>query len=67
MNKKDYKELSVNELKAQEAKLRSELFNLTFQKYSNQLSNPVQIREIKKDIARVKTYLRLKELEGKKV
>ena len=60
MNKKDYKELSVNELKAQEAKLRSELFNLTFQKYSNQLSNPVQIREIKKDIARVKTYLRLK-------
>lgn len=67
MNKKDFKELSVNELKAQEAKLKSELFNLTFQKYSNQLSNPVQIREIKKDIARVKTYLRLKELEGKKV
>lgn len=67
MNKKDFKELSVSELKAQEAKLKSELFNLTFQKYSNQLSNPVQIREIKKDIARVKTYLRLKELEGKKV
>lgn len=67
MNKKDFRELSVDELKVQEAKLRSELFNLTFQKYSNQLSNPVQIREIKKDIARVKTYLRLKELEGKKV
>ncbi len=63
----NYNELSIDELKSEEAKLRSELFNLNFQKYNGQLTNPVQIREVKKDIARVKTCLRLKELEGKKV
>lgn len=64
MNKKDLKELNLKELKNQEAKLRSELFNLSFQKASGQLANPAQIRNVKKDIARVKTLIRLRELQG---
>lgn len=64
MNKKDFKELNIKELKVQQAKLRSELFNLSFQKASGQLSNPAQIKMVKKDIARVKTLIRQKELQS---
>ena len=40
-----------------------ELFNLRFQHVTGQLENPVKMREVKRNIARVKTIIREKELE----
>ena len=44
---------------------KTELFNLRFQHAVNQLDNPLRLVEVKKDIARVKTVLKEKELETK--
>ncbi len=44
--------------------LKEELFNLRFQLAVNQLENPMRIRAVKRDIARVKTILRERELSG---
>ena len=60
--KNNYKDLSIKELTAEESKLRSELFNLTFQNKVGQLANTSRIREVKKEIARVKTVIRQREL-----
>ena len=44
------------------AKMKKELFNLRFQHVTGQLETPVKMREVKREIARVKTILREKEL-----
>ena len=64
--KNNYQELSIAELKAEESKLRSELFNLTFQNKVGQLQDTSRIRIVKKNIARVKTALTQKKLAGAK-
>ena len=64
--KNNYKDLSIKELTAEESKLRSELFNLTFQNRVGQLQNTSAIREVKKNIARVKTVLTQKKKAGAK-
>ena len=56
--------LSIAELEAKLKELNSELFNLRFQHATNQLENPLRIPAVKKDIARVKTVLREKEING---
>ncbi|MBO4934870.1 MAG: 50S ribosomal protein L29 [Clostridia bacterium] len=61
-NVKELKELSVIELNDQLKELKEELFNLRFQHAINQLTNPVRINLVKKDIARVKTVIREKEI-----
>ena len=55
--KNNYKNLSIQELSAEESKLRSELFNLTFQNKIGQLADTSRIRIVRKNIARVKTAL----------
>ena len=62
MNAKEIRELTVTELNDKLSKLKEELFNLRFQLAINQLDNPMRIGEVKKDIARVKTVIREKEL-----
>ena len=52
------------ELSSELLKLKNELFNLRFQHVTGQLENPVKMREVKKDIARVKTVIKEKELEA---
>jgi large subunit ribosomal protein L29 len=47
-------------------KMKKELFNLRFQHVTGQLENPVKMREVKKNIARVKTIMREKNLEEAK-
>ena len=64
--KNNYKDLSIKELTAEESKLRSELFNLTFQNKVGQLQDTSRIRNVKRDIARVKTVLTQKKLAGTK-
>ena len=61
----EIKYLSVSELNAKLKELNSELFNLRFSHATRSLANPMAIHNFKKDIARVKTVLREKELENK--
>ena len=56
--------MSQAELASEELKLNKELFNLRFQHVTGQLENPLKMREVKRDIARVKTALREKELKA---
>ena len=62
MELKKMREMSEVELNAELVKMKKDLFNLRFQHVTGQLENPVQMRELKKDIARVKTVIREKEL-----
>ena len=64
--KNNYSNLSIEALVAEENKLRSELFNLTFQNKVGQLQDTSRIRIVKKNIARVKTALNLKKIAGDK-
>lgn len=56
------KSMSAEELLKQEKELKAELFNLRFQSVTGQISNPSRISACKKDIARIKTVLRAREL-----
>ena len=63
MNAKEIREKTVAELNELLTKKKEELFNLRFQDAINQLENPMRISAVKKDIARVKTVLREKEIQ----
>jgi large subunit ribosomal protein L29 len=51
----DFRSLTVDELRQREYDLRKELFNLRFQLATGEIENPMRIRTVKKDIARVLT------------
>ena len=57
-------EMSNDELAEQLKDLKQELFNLRFQNATGQLGNVMVITQTKKDIARVKTILRERELKS---
>ena len=57
------REMSNVELENELSSLKSQLFKLRFQSATNQLDNPLQIKSVRKDIARVKTILRERELK----
>ena len=57
MKAQDIREMTAEELNAKLKELKSELFNLRFQHAINQLDNPHNIADVKKDIARVMTVL----------
>ena len=57
-----YNEMATADLTAELAKLNAKLFNLHFQHSAGQLKNTCELGNCKKDIARVKTVLRLREL-----
>ena len=63
MELKKMRNMTEVELNAELSKMKKELFNLRFQHATGQLENPVKMRELKKDIARVKTIIREKELQ----
>jgi len=63
------KEMSSPDLEKELGELKSELFKLRFTKKANGLDNPMKIKEVKKDIARIKTILnerKLNEAKNKK-
>ena len=62
---KNYRAKSAAELSGELTAAKKELFNLRFQSATGQLANPQRISECKKDIARVKTILRERELAAK--
>ena len=53
-----------DELNEKLGDMKGELFNLRFQLATGQLENPLRIREVKRDIARVKTILTQRELKS---
>lgn len=62
MELKKIREMSEAELNSELVRMKKDLFNLRFQHVTGQLENPIKMRETKKDIARVKTIIREKEL-----
>ena len=60
------RDMNDAELQKRLKELKEELFNLRFQHAINQLDNPHKIDDVKKDIARVKTIIREKELAERK-
>ncbi|MFA9379864.1 MAG: 50S ribosomal protein L29 [Acetanaerobacterium sp.] len=60
----EIRKLSGNELGSKLTDLKAELFNLRFQHAINQLDNPLRIKTVKRDIARIKTIIKQKENQG---
>lgn len=57
------REMSSPDLEKELGELKSELFKLRFSLKTNGLDNPMKIKEVRRDIARVKTELRKREIE----
>ena len=62
MKATDIKDLQDSELVEKVKESRAELFNLRFQLATGQLDNPQRINAVKKDIARLHTELRAREI-----
>ncbi|MBQ3068118.1 MAG: 50S ribosomal protein L29 [Oscillospiraceae bacterium] len=65
MKASEVRELSIKELNQKLSDLKAELFNLRFQNAINQLENPMRIRAVKSDIARIKTIITEKQTANK--
>lgn len=63
MKAKTFHEMRDDELNLKLNELKQELFNLRFSHATGQLSNPMQMANCKRDIARIKTILRERELK----
>lgn len=65
MKAKQLRDQSIEELRRTESELAEQLFKLRFQKATGQMEKPGKIRQVRRDLARVKTILaeRLREVE----
>ncbi len=57
MKTAELRDKSVDELNARERDLNEQLFKLRFQRATGRIENPNKIREVKREIARIKTLL----------
>ncbi len=64
MKNNKIKEMSSPDLEKELSELKSELFKLRFSLATNGLDNPLKVKEVRRDIARVKTELRQRELKA---
>ena len=62
MRADEIRELTVADIRARVAELEEERFRLRFRSATEPLEDPLQLRKIRKDIARLKTVLREREL-----
>ncbi len=60
MKAEDLRAKTMDELRAQVMGLKKEAFNLRFQRASGQLENTARVRQVRRDLARVKTVLHQK-------
>ena len=58
----EIREMSVDDIEARISQLQEELFRLRFRSATQELENPMLLRTLRKDIARLKTVLREREL-----
>ena len=63
MKANEIRNMSVEDLNAKLLELKKDLFNLRMQHATNHLDNPTKLSAVRRDIARVKTVIREKELE----
>ena len=63
MKANEIRKMSSEDLNNNVNELKNELFNLRFRLATGQLDNPSSIKNVKRDIARVKTIIRERELE----
>ena len=66
MKNNKIKEMSSPELEKELGELKTELFKLKFSLATNTLDNPMKIRDVKKDIARINTVLTERKIAEKK-
>ena len=62
MKASEIKDLSMEEMLRKLDDLKEEFFNLRFQHETGQLENPQKMKQTKRDIARVKTFIKQSEL-----
>ena len=65
MKPAEIRQMTAEELNTKLAELKKDLFNLRLQHAINQLDNPLKLAEVKKDIARVNTIIRQKNMANK--
>jgi large subunit ribosomal protein L29 len=66
MKANEVREMTAAELQNKLTGLKEELFNLRFQVATGQLDNPMRIRDVRKNIARIMTVMREQELKAGK-
>ena len=64
MKAAEIRELSADDLQSKLKDARAELFNLRFQMATGQLDNTARVKQVKKDIARLMTEIRARELSA---
>ena len=64
MKTNDIRKLSTEEINKKITESKEELFNLRMKQATGSLENPARIRELRKTVARLKTILREREIEG---
>ena len=64
MKLNEIRKTTSSDLNKELVELKQELFKLRFQLATNGLDNPMKIKNIKKDIAKIKTVIRERELNG---
>ena len=63
MKGSEIRELTLEELRQREEDVSEELFNLKFQLATAQLENKMRVRQVKRDLARIKTIIREKQAQ----
>ena len=66
MKSSDVRAMTVDQLDDEVLKLKKEQFNLRFQRATGQLENTARVREVRRDIARMKTIARQKRAAERK-
>ena len=64
MKAAEIREMSAEDLQTKLKEARAELFNLRFQMATSQLDNTARVKQVKKDIARIQTEMRARELSA---
>lgn len=64
MAENKYRDLTPDQLRDELVKLKKEQFNMRFQKATGQLENTAQVRKVRRNIARVRTYLNQEEAKA---
>jgi large subunit ribosomal protein L29 len=67
LNTKDLREMKTEELETLNQERRRQAFDLRFQHYTGQLQDSAALRVNRRDIARIETILRQRQLEAKEV
>ncbi len=64
MEAKQFREMSSDELALKRRELKEGAFHLRLRKATGQLESPMKLRQIKRDLARLETILREREIRG---